>query len=104
MKRALQACKNLSLAIRFYQDSDNKKIIDGVTHLKFMQRKLLMPIINYRDVYKIWQGTFPEINREVLFNRFVDIPPRDRIKFFLTLIGVFPLVKELYLIIPLISI
>lgn len=96
LKRALQACKNLTLAIRFYQNSDNKNIVDGITHLKFMQRKLLMPIINYKDVYKIWQGTFPEINRDVLFNSSVDISIRDRIKFFLTLTGVFPLVKELF--------
>ena len=94
LERALQACRNLDLAIRFYKDSEDDDIKDGITHLKFMQRKLLMPIINYKDVYKIWAGIFPEINRDVLLKRSVAIRLIDRFKFFLTLIGVFPYVKE----------
>lgn len=96
LSRALQACGNVNLAIRFYKDSENELIRNGITHLKFMQRKQLMPIINHRDAYKIWRNTFPEINADVLFKRSVLISIWDRIKFFMTLIGVFPIFKEYF--------
>ena len=94
LSRALQACHNVNIAIRPYLNSHNDIIQDGIIHLKFMQRRLLMPIINYRDVYKVWQRTFPEINKKVLFKMSIGINLIDRIKFFLTLVGIFPLIKE----------
>lgn len=94
LSRALQACRNVDLAIRFYKDSKDEKIRNGITHLKFMQRKQLMPIINHKDAYVIWRGLFPEINKDVLFNREVYISLTDRIKFLMTLIGIFPILKE----------
>lgn len=96
LSRALQACRNVNLAIRFYKDSENELIRNGITHLKFMQRKQLMPIINHRDAYKIWRHTFPEINIDVLFKRAVLISLWDRIKFFMTLVGIFPVFKECF--------
>lgn len=96
LARALQACRNVSLAIRFYKDSEDVTIKDGIIHLKFMQRRQFMPIINHKDVYNIWRCTFPEINKDVIFKRSVSISLRDRIKFFLTLINVFPFFKEYF--------
>lgn len=96
LTRALQACRNVSLAIRLYKDSENDRIRNGITHLKFMQRRQLMPIINHKDAYDVWVHTFPEINKDVLFKRDVAIGIWDRIKFCLTLIGVFPLIKEYF--------
>ena len=95
LSRALQACANAQLVIdAFSRDTDNN-VKHGLTHLKFMQRKLMMPIINHKDVYKIWKNTFPEINREVLFKRAVKINFYNRLKFFLTLINLLPYIKEL---------
>lgn len=96
LTRALQACRNVSLAVRFYKDSENNMIKNGITHLKFMQRRQFMPIINHRDAYDIWRSTFPEINKDVLFKRDVAIGIWDRMKFCMTLIGVFPLMKEYF--------
>ena len=53
-----------------------------------------MPAINYSDVFTLWKNSFPEINIHVLFNPFVKIQILDRIKFGLTLIGVFPWIKQ----------
>lgn len=96
LARALQACKNCCLAIRFYKDSKDVDIKNGIVHLKFMQRRQFMPIINHKDAYKIWRCTFPEINGDVIFKRAVSISIIDRIKFFLTLINVFPLFKQYF--------
>lgn len=96
LTRAIQACRNVNLAIRFYQDSESEIIRNGITHLKFMQRRQLMPIINHQDAYEIWKRTFPEINLDVLFKRAVQISVWDRLKFFMTLIGLFPIIKECF--------
>lgn len=94
INRALQACDNAQLIIEAYSKEDDEAIYDGLTHLKFMQRRLLMPFINHEDVYEIWKKTFPEINRDVLFRRSVRINNYERLKFFLTLIKVFPAIKN----------
>lgn len=94
LSRALQACRNVELAIRFYKDSKDENIKNGITHLKFMQRKQLMPIINHKDAYDIWKNVFPEINKDIILKRKVFISLSDRIKFSMTLIGVFPVLKE----------
>ena len=95
LSRAIQACKNVDLAVAPYKDSQEDKIQAGITHLKFNQRKHFMPIINYLDVYKLWRNTFQEINTDVLFTKKVLIPTRDRITFFLTLLGILPLIKKM---------
>lgn len=94
LSRALQACRNVELAIRFYKDSKDENIKNGITHLKFMQRKQLMPIINHKEAYDIWKNVFPEINKDIIFKRKVFISLSDRIKFLMTLIGVFPIFKK----------
>lgn len=96
LARALQACRNCCLAIRFYKDSKDVDIKNGIVHLKFMQRRQFMPIINHNDAYKIWRCTFPEINRDVIFKRAISISIVERIKFLLTLINVFPLFKQYF--------
>lgn len=95
LNRALQACSNAQLVIKAYSEETDENILNGLTHLKFMQRRLLMPIINHRDVYHIWKRTFPEINCSVLFKHSVKIHTYERVKFFLTLINVFPIIKNL---------
>lgn len=95
LDRAMQACTNVQLVLNAYKGDDREEVKDGLTHLKFMQRKQLMPIINHKDVYAIWKRTFPEINRDVIFKKTVKISFYERLKFFLTLINVFPIVKNL---------
>lgn len=95
LSRALQASRNVSFAIRFFKDSDDEIIKDGITHLKFMQRKQYYPIIHHKDAYNVWKQTFPEINKDVLFKRSLLISTRERIKFFLILIGIFPILKKI---------
>lgn len=95
LDRAMQACTNVQLVLNAYKGDDREEVKDGLTHLKFMQRKQLMPIINHKDVYAIWKKTFPEINRDVVFKKTVQINFYERLKFFLTLINVFPIIKDL---------
>lgn len=95
LSRASQACSNVQLVVNAFANDSDDNVKYGLTHLKFMQRKLFMPIINHKDVYEIWKKTFPEINKDVLFKRAIKIDFYNRFKFFLTLINVLPFIKEL---------
>lgn len=95
LSRAEQACRNVSLAIKPYCESDDEIVRAGAIRLKFMQRRQYMPIINYPDVLDIWRKTFPEINNDVLFNKRISIPLWEWVKFVLTLLGVWPIIKRL---------
>lgn len=94
LTQALQACENIQYVIKVYAKNEDRKITNGLIHLKFMQRRLLMPIINHKDVYEIWKSTFPEINSAILFSPFVKVSCIERLKFFLTLVNVFPRIKD----------
>ena len=94
MRRAVQACNNVRLVGNVYSDEDDNSIRCGLVHLKFLQRKKFMPIINYQDALSLWRTTFPEINKAVLFDPRVRISVSERVKFFFTLVGIFPWFKE----------
>lgn len=94
IKRANEACANVRLVIDAYKTECIKDVKRALICLKFNQRRLYMPAINYSDVYALWKNSFPEINFHVLFNPFVKIQFVDRIKFGLTWIGIFPWIKQ----------
>ena len=94
IKRANEACANALLVIDAYKTNCANEVKRALICLKFNQRRLYMPAINYSDVFTLWKNSFPEINIHVLFNPFVKIQILDRIKFGLTLIGVFPWIKQ----------
>lgn len=94
IKRANEACANAQLVIDAYKTECGKDFKRALICLKFNQRRLYMPAINYSDVYALWKNSFPEINFHVLFNPFVNIRLVDRIKFGLTWIGIFPCIKQ----------
>lgn len=91
IKRVLQACDNANSVIRIL---DNSKYDAEIVYLKFRQRKQLMPIINDKDAYRIWKTIYPEINQRVILDYRLAIPLLDRVKFALTLIGIFPIIKH----------
>lgn len=94
IKRANEACANAQLVIDAYKTECSKEVKRAMICLKFNQRRLYMPAINYSDVYMLWKNSFPEINFHVLFNPFVTIQLVDRIKFGMTWLGVFPWFKQ----------
>lgn len=91
INRVLQACDNANSVIRML---DNSKYDAEIVYLKFRQRKQLMPIINDKDAYKIWKTIYPEINQRVILDYRLAIPLLDRVKFALTLTGIFPVIKQ----------
>lgn len=94
IKRASGACANASLILSHYECMPDKMIHHALIHLKFNQRKLFMPAINHKDVFILWKQAFPEINLQVIFNPFLKISIIDRLKFVLTLLGIFPWFKQ----------
>ncbi|MCI5990199.1 MAG: glycosyltransferase [Bacteroidales bacterium] len=94
IKRANEACANARLVIDAYKTECSKEVKRAMICLKFNQRRLYMPAINYSDVYMLWKNSFPEINFHVLFNPFVRIQLVDRIKFGMTWLGFFPWIKQ----------
>lgn len=89
--RTLQVCKNAEIVLSIL---DGSKYKDGFVHLKYHQRRHLMPIINDKEAFGLWNTIYPEINMDVLFNHRVGIPFMERLKFFLTLVGIFPIIKQ----------
>lgn len=94
LKRATGACANATMVFSHYECMADKKIHRALIHLKFNQRKLFMPAINHKDVLFLWKQTFPEINMQVIFNPFIKVSFQDRVKFGLTLLGIFPWYKK----------
>ena len=94
IKRTQEACTNAKIVVEILSQINDKDFNNAIIFMKFKQRKLLMPIINDKEAYNLWKTVFPEINRDVLLKKGIRVTITDRIKFFLTLIGLFPLVKQ----------
>jgi glycosyltransferase involved in cell wall biosynthesis len=89
INRFIQACRNAKIVDTFYKTHFlNGKIDNGLIYIKFMQRSLLLPVLNDKKYFKVWLNTFPEINLKVFFCSQISI--KERFKFFLTFLRLYP--------------
>lgn len=96
MKRCRQAIDNINIVLAFLS---GKKLLSKyateVIVLKNSARVFLWPILmrHFRQNYRAWANVYPEINWQYPLKRGIDI--NLRIIFFLTLIGIYPLIHKI---------
>lgn len=93
---SLQLISNVDYVLIGLVGIEHPMLSSGVEHMKYVQKQHLMPIINDKAAYRLWKKTFPEINKDVLFDPRLRVPLIDRIKYFATMIGVFPVFKKYF--------
>ena len=87
--RFKQGCNNAKIVEAFYKNIPfNNKINEGLIYMKYKRRNLLLPLLKDKKYFKIWIKTFPEIN--VKFFLCYNIPIKDKIRFFLSLLRLYP--------------
>lgn len=96
LNRCRQAIDNINIVVSFLSDKGlSDTYSNEIVMLKNSARVFLWPILlqHFKKNYKAWTNVYPEINWKYPFNRAIDI--NLRVIFFLTLIGIYPLIHKI---------
>lgn len=89
-----QALTNNRLIFNFLNNKGiTLKYKKEIENRKYLTRRFLLPIINYKNQLTNWRSTFPEINCTILFNPYMCCI--DKIKYILLNLRVYPYVSKL---------
>lgn len=92
-KNFQQAMANTKIIIEFFR---KKGIFDafegGLANLKYQTKSLLLPITNDTKYKNIWNSTFPNVEKQILFDK--KNPLKERVKCLLIILKIYPKVTN----------
>lgn len=88
MRKFESAVENVNIIVKHYKKIGIlKKYESSIMYLKMTSRDKLISLINQKKYYNIWNNTFPEINRNILFNK--EIKFKHKLKYILAKYRIF---------------
>lgn len=94
INRFMQSYENIKLVESFLQERGVDSLyINELDYIKSHEKKLLLPYVQENDVLCIWRSYYQEVFPRILFNKILTI--RDKIRYTITAIGIYPKVKSL---------
>lgn len=95
LKRLNDVCENSKLIISILEKNKLvNKYKDEIACLKFNDRCHVLDLIGRPHIYKIWRNTFPEIDRDILFNSKMN--KKLKLQYLVVRMHLFPLSQKLY--------
>lgn len=93
IKRYNEAISNVNLIIEFMESKEIAQLFHAeICRLKFVARHQIAPVTNDSDCYSIWEKTYPEINKTLIFSNQVSFS--EKIRFILTYCHLFPYLRN----------
>lgn len=81
--------ENVDLLINVFRHKDlEKKYADGIDYVKWRVKRLIWNMPFNRERNKMWRNTYKELNRRILFSRYVTL--LEKVKFILTYLNLYP--------------